>query len=157
MNKSPMDNQDFKILNIVATGEKPLSSWEVCQKLFPGEKEAAQNHLSSVICRLNKLSRMHALKKEPHPTRENKSVYALAGAHFSIDGTVFIATPIGGFIMNCRFRSGCSICKFNTPKCKLADVIREEGLEPALKIAEILSKNPQKEEEQVCQTPLQKR
>lgn len=149
-----MDNQDFKILNIVATGEKPLSSWEVCQKLFPGEKEAAQNHLSSVICRLNKLSRMHALKREPHPTRENKSVYTIAGAYFSIDGTVFIATELGGFILNCTFRNECSVCKFNNPKCKLADVIRKQNAEPVLKIAEILSKtNPEKEEEQICQTP----
>lgn len=160
MNKSIIDNTDLKILTIVANKEpESVSSWAVCQELFAAEqKQARENHLSSVISRLDKLTKLGALRKEPHPTRKRKSVYSFIGAHFSMNGTVFIANKsLGGFVINCSYINGCPPpCKFMTEKCTLAAELRKQGLEPVLKLAEEIAKSNsnlpkmEKLEEQTC-------
>lgn len=66
MNKTPLDDRDFRILTIVADSEEAISSWEVCQKLFPSEKSqvivsckfAGNCHpcrLNSQKCRLSEI------------------------------------------------------------------------------------------------------
>lgn len=156
MRKPTLDNQDFKILNMVATIEQstPISSWEICQKLFP-EEDNPQNHLSSVIWRLEKLTNVGFLKQFPHPTRDGKAVYSLPELAFSVDGTVFIPSKIGGLIVNCKFIDGCKPkCQFGSSSCKLANLIRKEGLEVVLEIAKALAKKDggkeKTEEEKIC-------
>jgi hypothetical protein len=150
LKKTVLDNQDFKILNLVASSGQPsISSWEICQKLFPDE-DNPQNHLSSVIWRLEKLTKTKFLNQLPHPTRGGKAVYSLPDYAFSVDGTIFIPSKVGGVIVNCKFIDDCKAqCDFGSSRCKLASLIRKEGLEPVLKIAEVLSKknNETKEEE----------
>jgi hypothetical protein len=154
-NLSQIDNHDFQMLGIIAaSGHQQISSWEICQALYPDNKNP-QNHLSSVIWRLEKLVRLNFLNEHPHPTREGKKIYSLPKYAFSVDGTVFIPSPIGGIIVNCRFKKDnegketCQPCKFGTPECELHTAILKEGLEPVLRIAERLTKlnsNSKKEE-----------
>lgn len=124
MNKTPLDNRDFRILTIVASSERPISSWEICQKLFPSEKNA-QKHLSSVIWRLDKLTKVQALTKHPHPMRRKKVVYGFSKAPFSIDGTVFIPSKLGEVIVSCRFAGNCHPCRLDSQKCRLSEIIRK--------------------------------
>lgn len=153
MRKSALDTKDLEILNVMQP-DTPISSWEICQKLFP-EEDNPQNHLSSVIWRLGKLTQAGLLKQLPHPTRENKAVYCLAEYAFGVDGTVFIPTKVGALIVNCKFKDGCKPeCDFGSSKCKLVSLIRKEGLDVVLEIAKVLAKKDgikeKKEEEKIC-------
>ena len=125
MNKISLDNRDFQILTIVVSSERPISSWEICQKLFPSEKNV-QKHLSSVIWRLSKLVKIQALTKHPHPMRRKKVVYGFSKAPFSIDGTVFIPSKLGGVIVSCRYAGNCQPCKLDSQKCNLSETIRKK-------------------------------
>ncbi|MEM2111151.1 MAG: hypothetical protein QXX08_04660 [Candidatus Bathyarchaeia archaeon] len=124
MNKTPLDSRDFRILTIVADSGKAISSWEVCQKLFPNEKNG-QNHLSSVIWRLDKLVKVQALTRLRHPRRRNKVVYGFSKAPFSIDGTVFIPSKLGEVIVSCKFAGNCHPCRLDSQKCRLSEIIRK--------------------------------
>jgi len=124
LNKTPLDNRDFQILTIVASSERPISSWEICQKLFQKEKHV-QKHLSSVIWRLNKLTKVQALTKHPHPMRRKKVVYGFSNTPFSIDGTVFIPSKLGGLIVSCRYAGNCHPCRLDSLKCKLSEFVRK--------------------------------
>jgi DNA-binding CsgD family transcriptional regulator len=124
LNKTPLDNRDFRILTIVASSERPISSWEICQKLFPKEKYV-QKHLSSVIWRLGKLTKVQVLTKHPHPMRRKKVVYGFSNTPFSIDGTVFIPSKLGGVIVSCRYAGNCDPCRLDSPQCRLPEVIRK--------------------------------
>ena len=128
MNKTPLDNRDFRILTIVSTAEKPISSWEICQKLFPSERNV-QKHLSSVIWRLNKLIKIQALTKHPHPMRRKKVVYDFSNGPFSVDGTVFIPSKLGGVIVSCKYAGNCQPCRLDSPECRLSEIIRKGGHE----------------------------
>lgn len=145
MKASPnVDTVDFTILDIVAK-QPTISSWDVCQQLFSEEKDSKklQNHLSSVIWRMRKLVQGGYLKRLPHPTRPKKAVYSLPALAFSVDGTIFIPSKAGGIIINCTHKEGCMAsrkCTFGGPNCKLANDIKQQGLESALRIAEILSR-----------------
>lgn len=144
--KKQIDNLDFQILGLIASvGTPQVSSWTICRLLYPNIKNP-QNHLSSVIWRLDKLTGLHFLIAHPHPKRAGKKVYALPEYAFSIDGTVFIPSPIGGIIVNCRFKKdklghgkSCEPCVFGGPDCELHTAILKEGLEPVLRIAERLA------------------
>lgn len=154
MKRAALDSNDFKILSLVASEQNPISSWEICQKFFP-EEDNPQNHLSSVIWRLEKLTKTKFLKQLPHPTREGKAVYSLPEFAFSVDGTVFIPSKVGGVIVNCKFIDGCKPeCQFGSSRCRLSALIRKEGLEVALEIAKVLAKKnsieKKKEEEKTC-------
>jgi hypothetical protein len=157
LRKPALDSKDFEILSLIALEPKaPISSWEICQKLFSHETNP-QNHLSSVIWRLEKLTKAHFLKQLPHPTRNGKAVYSLSqpDLSFSVDGTVFIYSKVGCVIVNCRFVDGCGPkCQFGGSKCKLSNLIRKEGLEVVLEIAKVLAKKngikEKEEEEKIC-------
>jgi DNA-binding CsgD family transcriptional regulator len=130
LNKTPLDSRDFRILTIAADSGRPISSWEICRKLFPSEKNV-QKHLSSVIWRLDKLSKIHALTKHPHPMRKKKVVYEFSNVPFGIDGTVFIPSKLGEVIVSCRFAGNCHPCKLNSKKCRLSEIIRKGSYELA--------------------------
>ena len=128
MNRPSLDDKDFRILTIVADSEEAISSWEVCQKLFPSEKNV-QKHLSSVIWRLDKLTKVQALTKLPHPRRKKRVVYDFSKTPFSIDGTVFIPSKLGEVIVSCKFVGNCHPCRLNSQTCKLSEIIRKGGHE----------------------------
>ena len=125
MNRASLDNRDFRILTIVADSGRAISSWEICQRLFPSEKNV-QKHLSSVIWRLNKLTKVQALTKHPHPTKRKKVVYDFSNTPFSIDGTVFIPSKLGGVIVSCKFAGNCHPCRLDSQKCRLSEIIRNK-------------------------------
>jgi DNA-binding CsgD family transcriptional regulator len=124
LNKTRLDNRDFRIVAIVASSARPISSWEICQRLFPSEQNV-QKHLSSVIWRLDKLTKVQALTKRPHPLRRKKVVYDFPNTSFSIDGTVFICSKLGGVIVSCRYAGNCHPCRLESPKCKLSEGIHK--------------------------------
>jgi DNA-binding CsgD family transcriptional regulator len=126
LNRTPLDDRDFRILTIVADSGKTISSWEICQKLFPSEK-GVQNHLSSVIWRLDKLTKVQALTKLPHPRRRKKVVYCSSKAPISIDGTVFIPSKLGEVIVSCKFAGNCHPCRLDSPKCRLSEILHNKG------------------------------
>jgi hypothetical protein len=139
-----LDKQDIEMLSLIATmvtkDEPEISSWALCKRLYPEEKNP-QNHLSSVIWRLDKNVSLGFLKEHPHPTRDNRKVYSLPDYAFSVDGTVFIPSPVGGLILNCTYRKdGCNPCKFGGKSCKLVKAILNDGLETVLGIAERFTK-----------------
>jgi hypothetical protein len=108
--------------------------------MFPDESNP-QNHLSSVIWRLDKLVGLKFIRQHKHPTRAHKNVYSLPDLAFSVNGTIFIPSPVGGTIINCTYVNDCKPrCKFGGPRCKLSTAILNEGLEPVLKIAEVIAK-----------------
>lgn len=154
-----VDKQDFNILTIIAAQPR-ISSWDICRKIFPDE-DNPQNHLSSVIWRLDKLTELKFIRKQKHPTREHKAVYSLPDLAFSVDGTIFIPSPAGGIIINCTYINGCKPhCKFGGRRCKLATAILSQGLEPVVKISEVLAKmrdGLKKEGEKKWEAPLPNR
>jgi hypothetical protein len=135
-----VDQQDINILGLMA-GKGRVSSWTVCKKLYPDEVNP-QNHLSSVIWRLDKLASIGFLKAFPHPTRADKNVYSLPlpDLAFSVDGTVFVATPVGGLAINCTYKKGCRKCRIGSKQCKLATSIMQQGLEQVFEVAKTLAK-----------------
>jgi len=124
LNRTPFDERDFRILTIVADSGGPISSWEICQKLFPSERNV-EKHLSSVIWRLDKLTKIHALIRHPHPRRRKKVVYCFSNAPFSIDGTVFIPSKLGELIVSCKFAGNCHPCRLDSQTCKLSEIIHK--------------------------------
>jgi len=128
LNKTSLDDRDFRILTIIADSGKAISSWQICQKLFPSE-ENVQKHLSSVIWRLDKLVKVQALTKLPHPKRRKRVVYGFSKVPFSLDGTVFISSKLGELILSCRFAGNCHPCRLDSKECRLSEIIREESHE----------------------------
>jgi hypothetical protein len=57
--------------------------------------------------------------------RRKKVVYGFSNTPFSVDGTVFIPSKLGGVIVSCRYAGNCHPCRLDSPKCKLSEFVRK--------------------------------